>query len=91
MDQRSMEQRGADQRRADIQLCDLALSKVNPDLAEVFVLFEASKSCRHRRLPCCWRYRLARWHRGCAAHARSFATCLHASNEPCIMRKSHEP
>ena len=40
MDQRSMEQRGADQRRADIQLCDLALSKVDPDLAEVFVLFE---------------------------------------------------
>jgi RNA polymerase sigma-70 factor (ECF subfamily) len=40
MDQRGLEGRGADQRRADIQLCDLALSKVAPDLAEVFVLFE---------------------------------------------------
>jgi RNA polymerase sigma-70 factor (ECF subfamily) len=26
--------------RADVQLCDLALSKVNPELAEVFVLYE---------------------------------------------------
>ena len=25
---------------ADVQLCDLALSKVNPELAEVFVLYE---------------------------------------------------
>jgi RNA polymerase sigma-70 factor (ECF subfamily) len=35
-----LEARATDQRRADIQLCDLALSKVAPDLAEVFVLFE---------------------------------------------------
>jgi RNA polymerase sigma-70 factor (ECF subfamily) len=40
MDQRGLEARATDQRRADIQLCDLALSKVAPDLAEVFVLFE---------------------------------------------------
>jgi RNA polymerase sigma-70 factor (ECF subfamily) len=40
MDQRGLEGRATDQRRADIQLCDLALSKVDPDLAEVFVLFE---------------------------------------------------
>jgi RNA polymerase sigma-70 factor (ECF subfamily) len=26
--------------RADVELCDLALSKVNPELAEVFVLYE---------------------------------------------------
>jgi RNA polymerase sigma-70 factor (ECF subfamily) len=26
--------------RADVQLCDLALSKVNPELADVFVLYE---------------------------------------------------
>jgi RNA polymerase sigma-70 factor (ECF subfamily) len=26
--------------RADVQLCDLALSKLNPELAEVFVLYE---------------------------------------------------
>ena len=40
MDQRGLEGRATDQRRADIQLCDLALAKVDPDLAEVFVLFE---------------------------------------------------
>ncbi len=40
MDQRGLEERATDQRRADIQLCDLALAKVDPDLAEVFVLFE---------------------------------------------------
>jgi len=40
MDQRGLEERATDQRRADIELCDLALAKVDPDLAEVFVLFE---------------------------------------------------
>ncbi len=40
MDQRRLEARDTDQRRADIELCDLALAKVDPDLAEVFVLFE---------------------------------------------------
>ncbi len=40
MDQRCLQERATDQRRADIQLCDLALAKVDPDLAEVFVLFE---------------------------------------------------
>jgi RNA polymerase sigma-70 factor (ECF subfamily) len=40
MDRRSLDTRATDQLRADIQLCDLALSKVDPELAEVFVLFE---------------------------------------------------
>lgn len=40
MDERGAEMRAADQRRANIELCDLALSKVAPELAEVFVLFE---------------------------------------------------
>jgi len=40
MDQRVGEARCASDERAAIQLCDLALSKVDPDLAEVFVMFE---------------------------------------------------
>jgi RNA polymerase sigma-70 factor (ECF subfamily) len=40
MDQRVAEGRCASDERAAIQLCDLALSKVDPDLAEVFVMFE---------------------------------------------------
>lgn len=40
MDQRGTDGRTTDQRRADIQLCDMALSKLTPDLAEVFVLYE---------------------------------------------------
>jgi RNA polymerase sigma-70 factor (ECF subfamily) len=40
MDQRSAEVRDASDTRADIQLCDLALSKVDPELAEVFMLYE---------------------------------------------------
>jgi RNA polymerase sigma-70 factor (ECF subfamily) len=31
---------GAADERVDVQLCDLALSKLNPELAEVFVLYE---------------------------------------------------
>jgi RNA polymerase sigma-70 factor (ECF subfamily) len=33
--------RDAGDARADIQLCDLVLSKISPELAEVFVLYEA--------------------------------------------------
>jgi RNA polymerase sigma-70 factor (ECF subfamily) len=33
--------RDAGDARADVELCDLVLSKISPDLAEVFVLFEA--------------------------------------------------
>jgi len=40
MDQRGLEGRNTEQRRSDIELCDLALSKVDPELAEIFVLFE---------------------------------------------------
>ncbi|MBN2573905.1 MAG: RNA polymerase sigma factor [Deltaproteobacteria bacterium] len=40
MDKRLSGLRDADERRADIQLCDLALARVNPELAEVFVLYE---------------------------------------------------
>jgi RNA polymerase sigma-70 factor (ECF subfamily) len=40
MDQRVAETRSASDERAAVQLCDLALSKVDPDLAEVFVMFE---------------------------------------------------
>jgi RNA polymerase sigma-70 factor (ECF subfamily) len=40
MDQRVADARSASDERAAIQLCDLALSKVDPDLAEVFVMFE---------------------------------------------------
>ena len=40
MDQRLSGIRDASDRRADMQLCDLVLSKVDPDLVEVFVLYE---------------------------------------------------
>jgi RNA polymerase sigma-70 factor (ECF subfamily) len=40
MDRRVVETRDQDDARASVQLCDLALSKVDPDVAEVFVLFE---------------------------------------------------
>jgi RNA polymerase sigma-70 factor (ECF subfamily) len=40
MDQRFSGLRDADETRADQQLCDLVLSKVDPDLVEVFVLYE---------------------------------------------------
>jgi len=40
MDQRLSDNRDASDTRADMQLCDLVLSKVDPDLAEVFVLYE---------------------------------------------------
>lgn len=40
MDQRVANARDAGEAQADLQLCDLALSKVNPELAEVFALYE---------------------------------------------------
>ncbi len=40
MDQRLSTMRDTGDRRADEQLCDLVLSKVDPELAEVFVLYE---------------------------------------------------
>src|SRR5262249_55435869 len=40
MDQRASNVRDAGDEQADVQLCDLALSKVNPELAEGFVLYE---------------------------------------------------
>ena len=40
MDQRLSGKRDASDTRADAQLCDLVLSKVDPDLIEVFVLYE---------------------------------------------------
>ena len=40
MDQRVADARSTSDERAAVQLCDLALSKVDPDLAEVFVMFE---------------------------------------------------
>ena len=40
MDRRVADARSTSDERAAIQLCDLALSKVDPDLAEVFVMFE---------------------------------------------------
>lgn len=40
MDDRRSGSRDTSDARADIQLCDLALSKVEPELAEVFVLYE---------------------------------------------------
>ena len=40
MDQRFSGLRDTGETRADMQLCDLVLSKVDPDLAEVFVLYE---------------------------------------------------
>jgi len=40
LDQRVAKTRDTSDTRADLELCDLALSKVNPELAEVFVLYE---------------------------------------------------
>jgi RNA polymerase sigma-70 factor, ECF subfamily len=40
MDQRPSANRDAGDRREDMQLCDLVLSKIDPDLVEVFVLYE---------------------------------------------------
>ena len=40
MDQRISEARDAGETHADLQLCDLALSKLSPELAETFVLYE---------------------------------------------------
>jgi RNA polymerase sigma-70 factor (ECF subfamily) len=40
MDERLSGNRDASDTRADTQLCDLVLSKVDPDLVEVFVLYE---------------------------------------------------
>ncbi len=40
MDQRISNARDASDEHADLQLCDLALSKLNPELAETFVLYE---------------------------------------------------
>jgi RNA polymerase sigma factor (sigma-70 family) len=40
MDLRLSTARDAGEARADIELCDLALSKVDPELAEAFVLYE---------------------------------------------------
>src|SRR5262245_45001756 len=40
MDQRLSGNRDTGDTRADAQLCDLVLSKVDPDLVEVFVLYE---------------------------------------------------
>lgn len=40
MDQRLAAARDAGDEHADLQLCDVALSKLNPELAETFVLYE---------------------------------------------------
>jgi RNA polymerase sigma-70 factor (ECF subfamily) len=40
MDQHLSGARDEGEKRADMQLCDLVLSKVDPDLVEVFVLYE---------------------------------------------------
>jgi RNA polymerase sigma-70 factor, ECF subfamily len=40
MDQRVADAGNVSDERAAVQLCDMALSKVDPDLAEVFVMFE---------------------------------------------------
>jgi RNA polymerase sigma-70 factor, ECF subfamily len=40
MDERVADARNVSDERAAIELCDLALSKVDPDLAQVFVMFE---------------------------------------------------
>jgi RNA polymerase sigma-70 factor, ECF subfamily len=40
MDQRFSGVRDASEARADVQLCDMVLSKVSPELVEVFVLYE---------------------------------------------------
>jgi RNA polymerase sigma-70 factor (ECF subfamily) len=40
MDQHVADGRSVSEERAAVQLCDMALAKVDPDLAEVFVMFE---------------------------------------------------
>jgi RNA polymerase sigma-70 factor (ECF subfamily) len=40
MDRRVSSARDAGDEHADLQLCDVALSKMNPELAETFVLYE---------------------------------------------------
>ncbi|MEI9937887.1 MAG: RNA polymerase sigma factor [Pseudomonadota bacterium] len=40
MDQRMSNARDADDKHAALQLCDIALSKLSPELAETFVLYE---------------------------------------------------
>lgn len=40
MDQRVSRTRDTDDTQADLDLCDLALSKITPELAQVFVLYE---------------------------------------------------
>jgi RNA polymerase sigma-70 factor, ECF subfamily len=40
MDQRLSDNRDTGEKREDRQLCDLVLSKIDPDLVEVFVLYE---------------------------------------------------
>ncbi len=40
MDQHVADARSVSDERAAVQLCDMALSKVDPELAEVFVMFE---------------------------------------------------
>jgi len=40
MDQRISSVRDAGDEHADLQLCDIALSKLSPELAETFVLYE---------------------------------------------------
>ncbi len=40
MDRRVADTSSVSEERAAVQLCDVALSKVDPDLAEVFVMFE---------------------------------------------------
>lgn len=40
MDQRLSGNRDASERRADVQVCDLVLSRIDPDLVEVFLLYE---------------------------------------------------
>ncbi|HEY6475515.1 MAG TPA: sigma-70 family RNA polymerase sigma factor [Polyangia bacterium] len=40
MDQRVADASNVSDERAAVQLCDMALAKVDPDLAEVFVMFE---------------------------------------------------
>jgi RNA polymerase sigma-70 factor (ECF subfamily) len=42
MDQRIAAVRDTGDVHADVELCDLAISKVNPELAEVFVLYEVA-------------------------------------------------
>ena len=44
MDKRVSDARNAGDERADVELCDLALSRLNRELAEVFVLYEIEGS-----------------------------------------------